>query len=108
MDGFKYERDLKRSDFYKSIISLCKHNKRFSIKYKKVNGEIRIAEGKLYDKDAIKEVKGTGFNRDQKMKEWNVFQYFDINSHAWRSAKLENIIHIEIGNKRYILKEDEE
>ena len=90
---------MKRSDFYKIITEQCRGERIFEMTYKKVNGEFRQAVCKLHDKDIDKTLKGGGKNRDQKMKDNKVFQYFDVNSNAYRSAKLENILEVKIGDK---------
>ncbi len=88
---------MKRQDFYRIITESCKGEKPFEMIYKKKNGEIRKAKCKLHDAVADLGVKGTGMNRETKMKEKNVFQYYDIKSEAYRSAKLENILSVKIG-----------
>lgn len=90
---------MKRADFYKIVTESCKHEKTFEMVYKKVNGEVRRAVCKLHDAEIDKTLKGGGKNRDQKMKDNKVFQYFDVNSNAYRSAKLENILEVKIGNE---------
>ena len=54
-----------------------------------------------------REVKGTGMNRQEKMDNLKVFQYFDINSNAYRSARLENIQSITIKGVLYNVENDE-
>ena len=46
-------------------------------------------------------------NRQEKMDRLKVFQYFDINSNAYRSARLENIQSITIKGKLYNVEDDE-
>ena len=99
------EQKLKRNDFYEFVGMNCKGEKTFELTYKKVNGEIRKAVGKLHDEEADKLVKGTGYSRKHKMDLWKVFQYFDVNSHAFRSAKLENIIDVKVDDVLYTLED---
>lgn len=96
---------LKRNEFYTFIVANCKGEKPFELVYKKINGELRNAVGKLHDQLIDSSVKGVGFNRDKKMELWKVFQYFDINSKAYRSAKLENIISVKVDNVLYMLED---
>lgn len=86
---------MKRSEFFANIMNLDKE-KCFGMTYKKKNGETRVAVCKLRDIFADSNVKGTGLNRKEKMDRLNVFQYFDVNSNAYRSARLENIIDVTI------------
>lgn len=81
---------MKRSEFFNYINSLNK-DQIFKMTYLKKNGEVRNATCKLNDKIADEGVKGTGMNRQEKMNRLQVFQYFDVNSNAYRSARLENI-----------------
>lgn len=90
---------MKRSEFYHHITSVLKSNETFGMTYKKKNGEIRVATCKLRDEKADEGVKGTGMNRQEKMDKLQVFQYFDINSNAYRSARLENIIDFTINEE---------
>lgn len=99
------EMKLKRSDFYEFVGTNCKNEKVFDLTYKKMNGELRKAVCKLHDEEADKAVKGTGINRKRKMDLWKVFQYFDVNSNAFRSAKLENIIDVKVDDVLYTLED---
>lgn len=87
---------MKRSEFVNYITSLDKELE-FELTYKKINGELRIANAKLRDKESDKNTKGTGMNREEKLNKHKLFQYFDINKNAYRSAKLENIEKAIIG-----------
>lgn len=95
---------MKRNEFYNYITGLDK-NSEFGMTYKKKNGEIRNAVCRLSDAEADKNVKGTGMNRQEKMDKLQVFQYFDVNSNAYRSARLENIMELII-NEEVIKLED--
>ena len=99
------EMKLKRSNFYEFVGTNCKGEKVFDLTYKKMNGELRKAVCKLHDEEADKTVKGTGINRKRKMDLWKVFQYFDVNSNAFRSAKLENISDLKIDDVLYTLED---
>ena len=90
---------MKRVDFYKIVTESCKGEKVFEMTYKKINGENRKAICKLHDATIDATLKGTGKHRDDKMKNNGVFQYFDINSKAYRSARLENILDVTINGK---------
>ena len=97
---------MKRAELYKFIYESChgkNGGKTFALTYKKKDGTIRQATGKLYSPDV--EVKGTGMTRDQKMERNKVFQYFDLNSNAYRSARLENIIDITVNDKFYLIED---
>jgi len=87
---------MKRSDFYRIVTESCRGEKVFEMTYKKVNGDTRKAVCKLHDAVADLGVKGTGLHRHDKMEKNNVFQYFDVNSNAYRSAKIENIMDVTI------------
>jgi hypothetical protein len=89
---------MKRSEFFERIMALPKEEV-FGMTYKKKNGETRVATCKLRDAIADVSVKGTGMNREEKMNRLQVFQYFDVNSNAYRSAKLENIIDVTINGE---------
>lgn len=97
---------MKRCEMFNFIYESChgkEGGKEFGLTYKKKDGSIRKAIGKLYSPTV--EIKGTGKTRDQKLKENNVFQYFDVNSDAYRSARLENIIDITVENTVYELED---
>lgn len=89
---------MKRSEFFKYIMSIGK-DQIFKMTYLKKNGELRNATCKLHDKGADEGVKGTGMNRQEKMDKLQVFQYFDLNSNAYRSARLENIKEVIVEEK---------
>lgn len=89
---------MKRSEFFERIMAIPKEEV-FGMTYKKKNGETRVATCKLRDAIADVGVKGTGMNREEKMNRLQVFQYFDVNSNAYRSAKLENIIDVTINGE---------
>lgn len=99
------EQKLKRADFFEFVGKNCKNEKTFELTYTKLNGELRKAVGKLHDEVADQLVKGTGFNRQKKMDLWKVFQYFDVNSKAYRSARLKNIIDVKIDDVLYTLED---
>lgn len=88
---------MKRSEFFQYIMTLGKEDV-FGMTYKKKNGETRVATCKLRDAIADVGVKGTGMTRAEKMDKLQVFQYFDVNSNAYRSARLENIIDITVND----------
>lgn len=89
---------MKRSEFFNYIMSIGK-DQIFEMTYLKKNGELRNATCKLHDKVADEGVKGTGMNRQEKMTKLQVFQYFDVNSNAYRSARLENIKEVIVEEK---------
>lgn len=89
---------MKRSEFFNYINSLNK-DQIFKMTYLKKNGEVRNATCKLNDIIADEGVKGTGINRHEKMNRLQVFQYFDVNSNAYRSARLENIQSVIVEDK---------
>ena len=97
---------MKREEMYKFMYESC-HGKEggteFGFTYKKKDGTVRVAKGKLYSPEVV--VKGTGMNRDQKMEKNKVFQYFDLNSNAYRSAKLENILDITVNGEKYLIED---
>ena len=98
---------MKRSEFFDYVMKNLDKNEPFNMVYLKKNGERREALGKLRDMEADMGVKGTGMNRQEKMDRLKVFQYFDINSNAYRSARLENIQSITIKGKLYNVEDDE-
>ena len=98
---------MKRSEFFDYVMKNLDKNEPFNMVYLKKNGERREALGKIRDIDADMGVKGTGMNRQEKMDRLKVFQYFDINSNAYRSARLENIQSITIKGKLYNVEDDE-
>lgn len=87
---------MKRSEFFNYVMSLDKELE-FELTYKKVNGELRVANAKLRDSVADTNTKGTGINRAEKMNKYKLFQYFDVDKNAYRSAKLEKIEKAIIG-----------
>lgn len=98
---------MKRSEFFDYVMKNLDKNEPFNMVYLKKNGERREALGKLRDMEADMGVKGTGMNRQEKMDRLKVFQYFDINSNAYRSARLENIQSITIKGELYNVEDDE-
>lgn len=98
---------MKRSEFFDYVMKNLDKNEPFNMVYLKKNGERREALGKLRDMEADMGVKGTGMNRQEKMNRLKVFQYFDINSNAYRSARLENIQSITIKGELYNVEDDE-
>ena len=98
---------MKRSEFFDYVMKNLDKNEPFNMVYLKKNGERREALGKLRDIEADMGVKGTGMNRQEKMDRLKVFQYFDINSNAYRSARLENIQSITIKGVLYNVENDE-
>ena len=87
---------MKRSEFFDYVMKNLDKDEPFNMIYLKKNSERREALGKIRDIEADMGVKGTGMNRQEKMDRIKVFQYFDINSNAYRSARLENIQSITI------------
>lgn len=98
---------MKRSEFFDYVMKNLDKDEPFNIVYLKKNGERREALGKIRDIEADMGVKGTGMNRQEKMDRIKVFQYFDINSNAYRSARLENIQSITIKGVLYNVEDDE-
>ena len=98
---------MKRSEFFDYVMKNLDKDEPFNMVYLKKNGERREALGKLRDIEADMGVKGTGMNRQEKMDRLKVFQYFDINSNAYRSARLENIQSITIKGVLYNVEDDE-
>ena len=98
---------MKRSEFFDYVMKNLDKDELFNMVYLKKNGERREALGKLRDMEADMGVKGTGMNRQEKMDRLKVFQYFDINSNAYRSARLENIQSITIKGVLYNVEDDE-
>ena len=98
---------MKRSEFFDYVMKNLDKDEPFNIVYLKKNGERREALGKIRDIEADMGVKGTGMNRQEKMDRIKVFQYFDINSNAYRSARLENIQSITIKGVLYNVENDE-
>ena len=98
---------MKRSEFFDYVMKNLDKDEPFNMVYLKKNGERREALGKLRDMEADMGVKGTGMNRQEKMDRLKVFQYFDINSNAYRSARLENIQSITINGVLYNVEDDE-
>ena len=98
---------MKRSEFFDYVMKNLDKDEPFNMVYLKKNGERREALGKIRDLEADMGVKGTGMNRQEKMDRLKVFQYFDINSNAYRSARLENIQSITIKGKLYNVEDDE-
>ena len=98
---------MKRSEFFDYVMKNLDKDEPFNMVYLKKNGERREALGKLRDMEADMGVKGTGMNRQEKMDRLKVFQYFDINSNAYRSARLENIQSITIKGVLYNVEDDE-
>ena len=98
---------MKRSEFFDYVMKNLDKDEPFNIVYLKKNGERREALGKIRDIEADMGVKGTGMNRQEKMDRIKVFQYFDINSNAYRSARLENIQSITIKGELYNIEDDE-
>ena len=98
---------MKRSEFFDYVMKNLDKDEPFNMVYLKKNGERREALGKIRDMEADMGVKGTGMNRQEKMDRLKVFQYFDINSNAYRSARLENIQSITIKGKLYNVEDDE-
>ena len=97
---------MKRSEFFDYVMKNLDKDEPFNMVYLKKNGERREALGKIRDLEADMGVKGTGMNRQEKMDRLKVFQYFDINSNAYRSARLENIQSITIKGVLYNVEED--
>lgn len=90
---------MKRSEFFDFING--RHDRDdliFEMTYKKKNGEIRHATCKMNDGGKAP-AKGTGMGRVEKMDKLQVFQYYDINSDGYRSARLENIIDFTINGE---------
>ena len=98
---------MKRSEFFDYVMKNLDKNEPFNMVYLKKNGERREALGKIRDIEADMGVKGTGMNRQEKMDRLKVFQYFDINSNAYRSTRLENIQSITIKGVLYNVEDDE-
>ena len=98
---------MKRSEFFDYVMKNLDKDEPFNMIYLKKNGERREALGKIRDIEADKGVKETGMNRQEKMDRLKVFQYFDINSNAYRSARLENIQSITIKGVLYNVENDE-
>lgn len=98
---------MKRSEFFDYVMKNLDKDEPFNMVYLKKNGERREALGKIRDIEADMGVKGTGMNRQEKMDRLKVFQYFDINSNAYRSARLENIQSITIKGELYNIEDDE-
>ena len=98
---------MKRSEFFDYVMKNLDKDEPFNMVYLKKNGERREALGKIRDLEADMGVKGTGMNRQEKMDRLKVFQYFDINSNAYRSARLENIQSITIKGELYNVEDDE-
>lgn len=98
---------MKRSEFFDYVMKNLDKDEPFNMVYLKKNGERREALGKIRDIEADMGVKGTGMNRQEKMDRLKVFQYFDINSNAYRSARLENIQSITIKGELYNVEDDE-
>ena len=98
---------MKRSEFFDYVMKNLDKDEPFNMVYLKKNGERREALGKIRDIEADMGVKGTGMNRQEKMDRLKVFQYFYINSNAYRSARLENIQSITIKGKLYNVEDDE-
>ena len=98
---------MKRSEFFDYVMKNLDKDEPFNIVYLKKNGERREALGKIRDIEADMGVKGTGMKRQEKMDRIKVFQYFDINSNAYRSARLENIQSITIKGELYNVEDDE-
>lgn len=98
---------MKRSEFFDYVMKNLDKDEPFNMVYLKKNGERREALGKIRDIEADMGVKGTGMNRQEKMDRIKVFQYFDINSNAYRSARLENIQSITIKGELYNIEDDE-
>ena len=98
---------MKRSEFFDYVMKNLDKDEPFNMIYLKKNGERREALGKIRDIEADMGVKGTGMNRQEKMDRLKVFQYFDINSNAYRSARLENIQSITIKGELYNVEDDE-
>ena len=98
---------MKRSEFFDYVMKNLDKDELFNMVYLKNNGERREALGKIRDIEADMRVKGTGMNRQEKMDRLKVFQYFDINSNAYRSARLENIQSITIKGVLYNVEDDE-
>ena len=97
---------MKRSEFFDYVMKNLDKDEPFNMVYLKKNGERREALGKIRDIEADMGVKGTGMNRQEKMDRLKVFQYFDINSNAYRSARLENIQSITIKGVLYNVEDD--
>ena len=98
---------MKRSEFFDYVMKNLDKDEPFNMVYLKKNGGRREALGKIRDIEADNGVKGTGMNRQEKMDRLKVFQYFDINSNAYRSARLENIQSITIKGELYNVEDDE-
>ena len=98
---------MKRSEFFDYVMKNLDKDEPFNMVYLKKNGERREALGKIRDIEADMGVKGTGMNRQEKIDRLKVFQYFDINSNAYRSARLENIQSITIKGELYNVEDDE-
>ena len=98
---------MKRSEFFDYVMKNLDKDEPFNMVYLKKNGERREALGKIRDIEADMGVKGTGMNRQEKIDRLKVFQYFDINSNAYRSARLENIQSITIKGVLYNVEDDE-
>lgn len=98
---------MKRSEFFDYVMKNLDKDEPFNMVYLKKNGERREVLGKIRDIEADMGVKGTGMNRQEKMDRLKVFQYFDINSNAYRSARLENIQSITIKGELYNVEDDE-
>ena len=98
---------MKRSEFFDYVMKNLDKEETFNMVYLKKNGERREALGKIRDILADRGVKGTGMNRQEKMNRLKVFQYFDINSNAYRSARLENIQSITIKGELFNLEDND-
>ena len=98
---------MKRSEFFDYVMKNLDKDEPFNMVYLKKNGERREVLGKIRDIEADIGVKGTGMNRQEKMDRLKVFQYFDINSNAYRSVRLENIQSITIKGELYNVEDDE-
>ena len=98
---------MKKSEFFDYVMKNLDKDEPFNMVYLKKNGERREVLGKIRDIEADMGVKGTGMNRQEKMDRLKVFQYFDINSNAYRSARLENIQSITIKGELYNVEDDE-
>ena len=90
---------MKRSEFFDFINNRQDRDDLiFEMTYKKKNGEVRHATCKMND-GGKSPAKGTGMGRVEKMDKLQVFQYYDINSDGYRSARLENIIDFTINGE---------
>lgn len=98
---------MKRSEFFKYIAENVGKDETFNMVYLKKNGERREAVCQLHNEEVDKTLKGTGMSRHEKMDRLQVFQYFDLNSNAYRSARLENIQNVTIKGEVINLEDDE-